>query len=157
MGEELRTARTLSHRRAPPRSRYRCDDRTIIRAVTPRAAASSLTPTRRAASEGRLEGAGLRESGQEVCQCVCVPLCVCVCRKRTVHLPAGTGNIFLSAFTLRFFYASRGEKTKAFCCCSSGLRPVISRFFGSSSEPATPHVLLRVSSRPDLFLTCKAQ
>lgn len=156
MGEELRTARTLSHRRAPPRSRYRCDDRTIIRAVTPRAAASSLTLTRRAASEGRLEGAGLREVGQEVCQCVCLSVCACVCRKRTAHLQAGTGNIFLSAFTLRFF-ASRGEKTKAFRCCSSGLKPVISRFRGSSSEPATPHVLLRVSSRTDLFLTCEAQ
>lgn len=114
MGEELRTARTLSHRRVPPRSRYRCDDRTIIRAVMPRAAASSLTPTRRAASEGRLEGAGLREVGQEVCQCVCVSLCVCVRRKRTVHLPAGTGNIFLSAFALRFFMHHGVRKQKRF-------------------------------------------
>lgn len=156
MGEELRTARTLSHRRAPPRSRYRCDDRTIIRAVTPRAAASSLTPTRRAASEGRLEGAGLREVGQEVCQCVCVSLCV-----RAQEADGASSRleqeIFFSRPSRCVFYASRGEKTKAFCCCSSGLRPVISRFFGSSSEPATPHVLLRVSSRPDLFLTCKAQ
>lgn len=157
MGEELWMARTLSHRQAPPRSQYRCDDRTIIRAVTPRATASSLTPTQRAASEGRLGGAGLRVLGQEVCLCVCVS--VCECRKQTAHLQAGTEYIFLSAFTLRFF-------TFLFFCITgrnndSGLLlffgPVISRFLGTSSEPGTPHVQLRVSSWPDLFLTCKEQ
>lgn len=81
--------------------RYRCDDRTIIRAVTPRAAASSLTPTRREASEGRLEEAGLVRWGRK---CVSCELTVCACRKRMVYLQAGTGSIFLSAFILRLFY-----------------------------------------------------
>lgn len=73
--------------------RYRCDDRTIIRAVTARAATSSLTPTRREASEGRLEGAGQPRWGRK---CVSCELTVCVCVQEADGAPASWNRKYFS-------------------------------------------------------------